>query len=116
MSTPATPGGRPPEQGPRAQPPAPGPQPQAAPERPASPPAGRTDATALVGRVGSGDSPGRRVWRTIARMMSSTQASRELAELAAGSQIPVSTDRLAEATVVEVTRLAGHLLARARQL
>jgi MinD-like ATPase involved in chromosome partitioning or flagellar assembly len=29
---------------------------------------------------------------------------------------PVSTDRLAEATMVEVTRLAGHLLARARQL
>lgn len=75
-----------PQPGPSERPPG-----QGAPPRPGRP-ADRLDPARLVGRVGSGDPPGRQLLR-VAGALIGNKASRELAELVAAVQLPVTTGR-----------------------
>lgn len=56
--------------------------------------------TAFVGRVAPGDSVLRKLWRTASRALSSNAPARELAELTAAAQIPVTTGRRIAVTSV----------------
>lgn len=58
------------------------------------------DPARLAGRVVNGDSPVRRFWRVSSRMLASSQASRELAELVTAVQLPVTTGRRIAVTSV----------------
>jgi len=58
------------------------------------------DPARLAGRVASGDSPARRLWRSASRMLAGSQESRELAELVAAVQLPVTTGRRIAVTSV----------------
>lgn len=69
----------------------PAPPPQPPPPQPRTSPA--LDSAQLVGRVATGDSLVRTLWRTASRMLSSNAHSQELAELAALVQVPLSTGR-----------------------
>jgi MinD-like ATPase involved in chromosome partitioning or flagellar assembly len=51
------------------------------------------DPARLVGRVVSGDSPGRRLLRVASRALTGKETPRELAELVAAVQLPVTTGR-----------------------
>lgn len=51
------------------------------------------DPARLVGRVVSGDSPGRRLLRAAGRALTGKETPRELAELVAAVQVPVTTGR-----------------------
>lgn len=58
------------------------------------------DPAELVGRVTAADSPVRKLWRSASRMLASNAASRDLAELTARVQIPLSTGRRIAVTSV----------------
>lgn len=58
------------------------------------------DRARLVGRVVSGDSPGRRLLRVASRALTGRETPRELAELVAAVQVPVTTGRRIAVTSV----------------
>jgi MinD-like ATPase involved in chromosome partitioning or flagellar assembly len=84
----------------RLPPPAPRPQLPAPPQPPPARPPALPDPARLVGRAAAGDSPARKLWRGVSRMLASNAASRDLAELTGSVQIPLSTGRRIAVTSV----------------